>query len=859
MSGFGSLYYTDCLPGQGLNGSAGFQFQAATPGLATEAMPLVQRSALYEPPASWMRERRAVDDYPRSLVHISSGGICATAAGRYLGQEANGSRQGNQFTHAVVTRDADDYCLLRPAQLWGAMWWAGQPAPGTELAELPPGPAPGPLDIETVSERLRGTDGGETQLTALLSAVERLAHPDLRQPIVLVSADPEKAACWIAAATLLLPLPLALRVGFKIFVADPQYGQHDIIALHPEWAGSWADTGEGRGLAVFDLDRGQHTTLVPTEAARFWVPRFLTADAFDIVDAVELAGQLARERGRDAASEAERVVSVLVAAGEMLTGPDQLEQVSTWLLEAPSAAVEIVREQVLDAVLAAGPQPQVLRTLAAAAGARRWAAASIAIRAGLLTAEIDEALAAPDGVAATRKFSALDPLPPHVDSHTSDDARAAQIEVALSGARPHQVPALLTVASRHGVRPAPARFKDAADSFARWWVAHTGTAAVVGLELDTWQAAPETVDWVHRVLQDQIRSPHRAAAIAAIAAYWWEPLLRYAHDPADPLDAELFNAAYGHLDQASARELLGRVQDAARHSPHADVVAWQALFGSRAPGMTRACDFLEGLVGRKIPISSQVGTLLADVGDREPRSSEDALWMGEQLVSMRIPLPPRMAETHRHVEALSAAEQALRNQGPKRSPEELAATFGATPDELLEMRAPGLAQALLDGPGQLAVDVLRACPRSVMIRLAKAVEQQWPRDTDRASRHECRALALSFLLISTPVAADRLQDVDVFAERLAAVVKKASPATRQLVEASYEPGLGEPWRAWLSEIDAGRLKRLQAYLGSRFRSEGDPSERHKPRSEQPGGVPGGKHAKRGGSVTKGWHAGRGGD
>ncbi|MGB8202059.1 MAG: hypothetical protein WCF33_20620, partial [Pseudonocardiaceae bacterium] len=103
--GFGSLYYTDCRPGQGLQGGAGFQFQAASPGLAPEAMPIVQRTGLYEPPVRWMRERRPVAEYPPSLAHTAEGELFVTAAGRYLGQEANGTREGNQFTHAVVTRD----------------------------------------------------------------------------------------------------------------------------------------------------------------------------------------------------------------------------------------------------------------------------------------------------------------------------------------------------------------------------------------------------------------------------------------------------------------------------------------------------------------------------------------------------------------------------------------------------------------------------------------------------------------------------------------------------------------------------------------------------------------------------------
>ena len=158
MSGFGSLYYTDCVPGQGLQGGGGFQFQAATPGVASEAMHVVQRSALYEPPAAWMRDRRPVADYPRSLAHTAEEGFFATAAGRYLGQEANGTRQGNQFTHAIVTKDPAAYGSVRPAQLWGADWWAQDPAPDTDLPELDPIlSTPGPLDIETVRDRVGAT------------------------------------------------------------------------------------------------------------------------------------------------------------------------------------------------------------------------------------------------------------------------------------------------------------------------------------------------------------------------------------------------------------------------------------------------------------------------------------------------------------------------------------------------------------------------------------------------------------------------------------------------------------------------------------------------------------------------------
>jgi len=359
-SGFGSLYYTDCRPGQGLQGGAGFQFQAASPGVTTEAMPLVQRTALYEPPVRWMRQRKPVRDYPPSLAHTAEGGVFATAAGRYLGQEANGTREGNQFTHAVVTRDPADYGSVRPAQLWGAPWWAVAPAPGVELDQLAAHPPPGPLDVETVRDRVHDSAGGQERLTALVSAIHHLADPEYRRTVVLVSTDPEEAACWIAAATLLLPRPEALHVSFKVFVADGQYGQHDIIALHPQWAGSWADTEPGSGLAVFDLGRGCHTEVDVTDAACFWVPRLLAEDPYDVVDAVELAGQFARAcaDGTDAQvqpTDADRLVAVVVAAGERLTGQRQAQQAADWLLTAPAEATRIARDPVLAAVLEAAP------------------------------------------------------------------------------------------------------------------------------------------------------------------------------------------------------------------------------------------------------------------------------------------------------------------------------------------------------------------------------------------------------------------------------------------------------------------------------------------------------------------------
>jgi hypothetical protein len=655
---FGSLYYTDCRPGQGLGGGAGFQFQAASAGLAAEAMPLVQRTALYEPPVPWMRRRRPVADYPPSLAHTAEGGVFVTAAGRYLGQEANGTREGNQFTHAIVTRDPADYGSVRPAQLWGAPWWALVPAPGTELDELAAHPVPGPLDAETVRDRVRAAEGGTERLIALLSAIQQLADPEHRRTVVLVSADPEEAACWIAAATLLLPQPQALHVSFKIFVADGQYGQHDIIALHPEWAGRWADTAAGSGLAVFDLDRGRHTAVTPTATAGFWVPRLLAEDAYDVLDAVELAGQFARARagGTTAPGEptgADRLAAAVVAAGERLSTRERSAEVADWLLSAPPQALSIARDPVLTAVLQASPRAPVLRTLATAAGSRGWVGAAAQIQDELLTAEIGEVLAAADGVAALRRLTALPPLP-LLERPAQEQARSrAEIEAALRTARPDQVPALLTVAHRHAAAPRTANFRAAAYSFAAWWVQQSDPDVAP----ERWPAPPEALDWVRDVLREALASPaspQQTSAREAVCARWWRPLWPAAYDPGDELDVMLMSTAYEHLEGSRRAQLLRDVQEwcfaRAADGTHPSTVAWDILFGTRTPEVAEATEFLVGLVGLvglvagNRTFTPEVSSRLCAVLAAEPVLPAEAQQAMEQLSQRGHPVPPPLAQ-----------------------------------------------------------------------------------------------------------------------------------------------------------------------------------------------------------------------
>ena len=172
--------------------------------------------------------------------------------------------------------------------------------------------------VPRVRDEIARAPDGQEWLTALVSA---LHAPARRRSARSWSSphDPAAATCWLAAATLLLPQVQALRVGFKVFAADLTHSRHDVIAVHSDWADPRATVSSG--FAAFDLVQGAHSTVTPTDAARFWVPRFLARDPFDVVDAVELAERFAPRKRRIAAATADPAgAAVRLAAAVTLLG-----------------------------------------------------------------------------------------------------------------------------------------------------------------------------------------------------------------------------------------------------------------------------------------------------------------------------------------------------------------------------------------------------------------------------------------------------------------------------------------------------------------------------------------------------------
>lgn len=635
---FETLVYTDCRPGQGLEGGPGLQFQARSGADAWAAAEVVRRSLLYEPPQQWMLEQLPAEVYPLSLAH-SGDGLLVTARGRYLGTEANGSREGNQLTHAVVSTDPAAYGLVRPAQLLGATFWADAPAPTTTCPRVRLDGDLGAFAAETLQGFVRTEPYGEEWLTALLSAVRLVsdagaagagagagsagvagvdaagvdaAGAGAAAAVVFVGTDPVPVLRWLAAATLLVPQRRALGLGFKVFTTDPAYAEHRVLAVHPEW-GAAVEVDNDLGLLVFDLVHGTHTTVPSAPAAAGWVELFLRADPYDVVDAVEVAG----------ASGLDGRAALAVAGAAVLgiaPGLAEAEEVVGWLAAGPEDVVRAYGGAVAVALLAgpSGQEVEVLRGVDGVTAGGRFPGLAGPVRLALLRAEL---------AAATSATAEGPPTVEEPGTRSTDDARPAPgrrgvgagadetlpalpedtakvgeqgrdlVLAALSDAVGPAFDAVLRLVTRHGVEVAAADIAGSAGRFVADWADHPDRLYAA----ERWPCRAELLDALRDVLIERLAADPGSAG--TVGADWWPVLADDVPDLDDPLSAAVVSAAARHAPREARRRLVDRHLDRAMASAapmrafaHAVAVLWRhreftltdlELVAARAPAGAR--------------------------------------------------------------------------------------------------------------------------------------------------------------------------------------------------------------------------------------------------------------------------------
>ncbi len=222
-------FHTSCR--RGLSGHAGFQFNAASPGLDEEQlarMAAVHAGYRMAPDAPIEPDPEQIERLPVSLRFLPVEGVGAVVSRTaYVGREFRGAggepdsgRFGNYFSHMVVAADGDGFGGLLPIELWGAPHWTTREAAASELPPLAQ-IEPGPLDFDEVLTRLR--PGREPALGAVLDACLQAGVGGPRA--VVVEPDPELAAAWIAWASFALPPDRAGALTFSTFDGRPRVAE----------------------------------------------------------------------------------------------------------------------------------------------------------------------------------------------------------------------------------------------------------------------------------------------------------------------------------------------------------------------------------------------------------------------------------------------------------------------------------------------------------------------------------------------------------------------------------------------------------------------------------------------------------
>jgi hypothetical protein len=569
---FDRLLYTDCLPGTGRGAGSGFQVQSQSPGVDAGQSALAVRWLLYEVQVAWLSEKRPVAEFPMGLAHASDEGY-GTAQSCYLGKTAAGGRDGNHLTDSLLARDGDLYGAVRPAQLWRSPLWRDSPFPGKECAPLDAAELEaGPLTSEAVAEWARARPGRATVLARLLTLLE---DPDGRRAVI-VSDSPDEAMTWIAAATLLLPSRHALKASFKVFSSIPLRAEHRIVAAP---AALFPQLAPGRGGSVFVLDARTGTAdeePVSERAAFFTAKLAGDGDAYDVLDAVELAEVLGDPRQHLGGRDAMLTAWALTRPDEALPEPAALFR---WISGTRQELLAEHGPQVAALILDSAPTADALRWLDRAVAGKRLDIDPVGVRVRLLSAELAQIR---NGLGLAPVQDVLPPAP--LDPGAARDAESELSSAILLGSN-QQADRLLGLARRHGITPELAaplhqRLRD----FAGGWIDHPA-----GYQPDNWALREQVLDCAH----DELR--HRAATsgIQSVAGNIRRLNQYFASraDLSDPLDCHI-QASLIAADRAGRvarlRELLGSIvrgtesPAAAATGLQRALIDWRAVTGEVA-------------------------------------------------------------------------------------------------------------------------------------------------------------------------------------------------------------------------------------------------------------------------------------
>lgn len=310
---FDVALYTDTRANEAIDGIDGFNFQAISEGMNAQDRQVIRDTMLHRVVVGWNADHDPLE-HPPSFAYCEHAGRYYLSRGISTGLTNNG-RPGNLLTQAIATCDPDDFGMMRPAQLFGALNWCLEKAPGQMIDRWPSPLAIAPdYQADALRDMVRADGWAVEHFAQFLTMVEEVTADNPKR-LVLITADEAVATRWIALGTLFVDSTRALSLSIRGLVPDPMTTKADIVAASPAFGPQPDPTVVRAGVTIIDLDRRILTPVTPTESALTQADWFLHEDPADALAAIEVARRWEEFLGRDLATRAAALASLTKERG----------------------------------------------------------------------------------------------------------------------------------------------------------------------------------------------------------------------------------------------------------------------------------------------------------------------------------------------------------------------------------------------------------------------------------------------------------------------------------------------------------------------------------------------------------------
>lgn len=301
--------FTDVRAAEAIDGLDGFNFQAVSQGITAQDKDVIKNVLVHRVKVTWSSINPDPLTHPPSFGYLRREDRYLLARGVSIGRTATG-RPGNLLTQAVVTGDAQDFSMMRPAQLFGAVNWDLSKAPSKEIDAWP-----SPLEIEddfkpeSLREMVLSDPWAVQHLPIFLTMMEQ-TFSDTPKRLAIISADWRQTQLWIALGTLFVAQDTALRLSIWGQVEDPLYGvDADIVSVSPAFGRTFDAAVPNPAINAIDLDKRVLSPIEPSESAIRQARWFTEEEAGPAIEAIELARRWEPVLGAQLASRTSEIVN----------------------------------------------------------------------------------------------------------------------------------------------------------------------------------------------------------------------------------------------------------------------------------------------------------------------------------------------------------------------------------------------------------------------------------------------------------------------------------------------------------------------------------------------------------------------